>query len=100
MHRKLSDRLHLCQFAKVFADHQRKSGMNCEAMEKLHLDRRLINRRGWISKAELEKALEALPDVSDKIAPLEEEEPVKDEAAEETAPGTAVEPEVVPPRVE
>ena len=79
--------------------------MNRESTEKLRLDRRLINRPGWISKAELEKNLEALPDVSDKIAPLEEaEEPSKAAPAEETLsetvdhPGAA--PETVSPRVE
>ena len=50
--------------------------MNREALKDLRTDRRLINRRGWISKAELEKDLEALPDVSHKIAPPEEEEAV------------------------
>ena len=79
--------------------------MNREAMEKLRLDRRLINRRGWVSKAELEKNLEALPDVSDKIAPRdEEEEPSKAAPAEETVSEAAGEqgaaPEAVPPRVE
>ena len=56
--------------------------MNRESTKKLKVDRRLIDRRGWISKAELEKELAALPDVSDKIAPPEEES-----AAEESAPG-------------
>jgi hypothetical protein len=79
--------------------------MNREATEKLRLDRRLINRPGWISKAELEKNLEALPDVSDKIAPVEEEEePSKAAPAEETvsktAGGQGAAPEAVPPRVE
>jgi hypothetical protein len=78
--------------------------MNREATEKLRLDRRLINRRGWVSKAELEKHLEALPDVSHKIAPPEEEEPSKAAPAGETDSETAGEqgaaPKVVPPRVE
>jgi hypothetical protein len=46
--------------------------MNREATEKLRLDRRLMHRRGWIARTEFEKALEDLPDVSDKIAPSEE----------------------------
>ena len=32
----------------------------------LRLDRRLAQRRGWISPAELEKELTALPDVAEK----------------------------------
>jgi hypothetical protein len=78
--------------------------MNREALEKLRTDRRLINRRGWISKAELEKDLEALPDVSHKIAPPEEEEPPKAAPAEETDSATVgaqgAAPEAVSPRVE
>jgi hypothetical protein len=78
--------------------------MNREAMEKLHLDRRLINRRNWISRAELEKGLEALPDVSHKIAPSEEKEPSEAAPAEERDVGTAAEggtaAEAVSPRVE
>ena len=49
--------------------------MNREALQQLRLDRRLIKRRGWISGAELEKAIEALPDVADKVAPPDEEAP-------------------------
>jgi len=49
--------------------------MNRDALQQLRLDRRLIKRRGWISQAELEKAMEALPDVSDKVAPPDEEAP-------------------------
>jgi hypothetical protein len=47
--------------------------MDQKAMQQFHLDRRLISRRGWIGREELARALEALPDVSDKIAPREEE---------------------------
>jgi hypothetical protein len=78
--------------------------MNREAMENLRLDRRLIDRRTWISRAELEKSLEALPDVSHKIAPSEEDEPPEAAPAEEGVSGTADEPETapesVPPQVE
>lgn len=42
------------------------------ALRKLRLDRRLTDRRGWISVKDLERELEALPDVSAKIAPQEE----------------------------
>ena len=41
----------------------------------LKLDRRLLRRRGWIDPAELERELEALPDVSDKIQPPEADVP-------------------------
>jgi hypothetical protein len=42
------------------------------ALRKLRLDRRLLDRRGWISPQELERELAALPDVSAKVAPSEE----------------------------
>jgi hypothetical protein len=42
-----------------------------DALRKLRLDRRLLERRGWISKAELDRALAELPDVEDKAAPPE-----------------------------
>lgn len=47
--------------------------MDQETMRNLRLDRRLLQRRGWVSPKELEEALEALPDVSGKIAPPAEE---------------------------
>jgi hypothetical protein len=78
--------------------------MNREALDKLRTDRRLINRRGWISKAELEKDLDELPDVSHKVAPPEEEEQPKAAPAEETDSETVgvqeTAPEAVSPRVE
>ncbi len=46
--------------------------MDLESLRKLRLDRRLIRRRGWISENQLQKDLEALPDVSDKVMPPEE----------------------------
>ena len=55
--------------------------MDQKAMQQFRLDRRLIRRRGWIGREELARAVEALPDVSDKIAPREEETP--DAPAEE-----------------
>ncbi len=42
--------------------------MDNESLEKMRLDKRLIGRRGWIAADELQRALDALPDVSDKIA--------------------------------
>ena len=44
--------------------------MDRESMRRLRLDRRLIRRRGWLSKGELERELAALPDASHKIAPV------------------------------
>jgi len=64
--------------------------MNRDATRKLQLDRRLIHRRGWISKSELEKQLADLPDVSDKIAP-------PDETQADDAPASGAD---APPRVE
>ena len=43
--------------------------MNRETMSALRLDRRLLTRKDWVDEGELESALEALPDVSHKIAP-------------------------------
>ena len=48
--------------------------MDPEATKNLRLDRRLQNRRGWISPEELEQELAALPDVSDKIDDSEDDE--------------------------
>ena len=47
--------------------------MDQKAMQQFRFDWRLIRRRGWIGREELARALEALPDVSDKVAPREEE---------------------------
>lgn len=42
-------------------------------MQKLRLDRRLANRRGWIQSSQLQSELDALPDVADKaLQPGEE----------------------------
>lgn len=45
--------------------------MDRRSTARLKLDRRLIRRRGWISKEELERELADLPDVSAKIADQE-----------------------------
>jgi hypothetical protein len=45
--------------------------MDHKTMQQFRLDRRLIRRNGWIGREELERALESLPDVSDKVAPRE-----------------------------
>ena len=61
--------------------------MNRESLDKLRLDRRLIRRRGWMSEAERQRALEALPDVSSKATTLgaesneDESAPASDETS-------------------
>jgi hypothetical protein len=39
-----------------------------DAIRSLKLDRRLRNRRGWVSEDELTRSLADLPDVKDKAA--------------------------------
>jgi hypothetical protein len=39
-----------------------------DAIRSLKLDRRLRNRRGWVSEEELARSLADLPDVKDKAA--------------------------------
>ena len=73
MRGKLSDVIHPCQFAKVFRPlTSRGDDMDRKSTKNLHLDQRLVNRKNWISSADLEKELSALPDVSHKIADPEE----------------------------
>jgi len=61
--------------------------MNRESLDKLRLDRRLINRRGWMSEAERRRSLEALPDVSPKATTLgaESDEDESSPASDETS---------------
>jgi hypothetical protein len=47
-----------------------RAEMNRESLAKLRLDRRLIQRRGWISTAERKHALDELPDTSRKATTL------------------------------
>ncbi len=56
--------------------------MDHRSTQKLRLEKRLIQRRGWIAPKDLEKALSELPDVSHKIAEVEIDD--DDRAAEET----------------
>lgn len=44
--------------------------MNRDSIAKLRLDRRLLERRGWLPAEERQRALEALPDVSAKRTTL------------------------------
>jgi hypothetical protein len=65
--------------------------VNRDALQKMRLDRRLTGRRGWIGRAELEREVEALPDVGAKAVTLGQ---VADEREETAAavpgePGTA-----------
>lgn len=53
--------------------------MDRQSTSRLRLDRRLIGRRRWISKEELEAELASLPDVSHKVAPPEEQSEGTDE---------------------
>ena len=50
------------------------------ALRKLRLDRRLVDRRGWIAPQDLERELAALPDVSSKVAPMEDATPAAGES--------------------
>ena len=61
--------------------------MNRESLEKLRLDRRLLNRRGWMSDAERRRALEALPDIAAKATTLgaESDEGERAPASDETS---------------
>ena len=42
--------------------------MDRKSIDQMKFDRRLVRRKDWITRDELEKRLEALPDVSDKVA--------------------------------
>ena len=43
-----------------------------EALRDLRTDRRMLERRGWLTRQELATILAELPDVADKVAPQEE----------------------------
>jgi hypothetical protein len=61
--------------------------MDRDTLSKLRLDRRLIQRRGWISSDDLEREIEALPDVSGKIGtPAEEAESAESAASDPLSP--------------
>ena len=61
--------------------------MNRQSLEKLRLDRRLMSRRGWMSRSEKERALQDLPDVSHKATTLGAESGDDDAAQNETPSG-------------
>ena len=52
----------------------------------MKFDRRLARRRDWITRDELEKGLEALPDVSHKVATDDDAPSDAPENAPENAP--------------
>lgn len=60
--------------------------MDRRSMQRLKLDKRLTSRRGWIRGEELERELEALPDVSHKLADPEREGPSGDDGDPERQP--------------
>jgi hypothetical protein len=60
--------------------------MNRRSMQQLKLDKRLTGRRGWISAQDLERELEALPDVSHKLAAPEPPPSGGDEGEPEPQP--------------
>ena len=47
--------------------------MEKQPMDGMQLDKRLLERPGWITSEELERELSALPDVADKIDPREDD---------------------------
>lgn len=55
--------------------------MNRDALQKLRLDRRLLERRGWMGEAELERELAALPDIAAKATTLGEAADEREAAA-------------------
>ena len=59
--------------------------MDSRSLEKLRFDRRLIRRNGWLSQKDLARELEALPDVSEKIAPDEDSDGESGASAESPA---------------
>ena len=44
--------------------------MNRDSLDKLRVDRRLIGRRGWISREQLTRELETRPDAQEKATTL------------------------------
>ena len=54
--------------------------MENRSRDRMRVDRRLLERSGWITPEELERELAALPDVADKID-SRESDPSGDEAS-------------------
>lgn len=60
--------------------------MNLQSMQKLRLDRRLIDRNNWISGKELESELDSLPDASHKAVTIGQAEDEAKGFPDESAP--------------
>ena len=60
--------------------------MNLQSMQKLRLDRRLIDRNNWISGKELESELDSLPDASHKAVTVGQAEDESKGPGNEPAP--------------
>lgn len=58
--------------------------MDRESLDRLRFDRRLQNRRGWLAPGELDRHVEALPDVGDKMTTLAGEEEAAAAAAQDS----------------
>ncbi len=56
--------------------------MDRKSTENLRLDRRLTGRKNWITAKELEREIQALPEVSHKIAEVEEESDPEDSSTD------------------
>lgn len=48
--------------------------MDRESLDRLRFDRRLQNRRGWLAPGELDRHVQSLPDVADKLTTLAAQE--------------------------
>jgi hypothetical protein len=59
--------------------------MNNDSIAKLRVDRRLHRRRDWIGEDELQRELDALPDVAHKIRQADEDGATGFEAAPEAS---------------
>ena len=64
--------------------------MNRDSLDKLRVDRRLIGRRGWISRDQLAGELEMLPDAQEKATTLGEATDRNDPAAPQDGGETPV----------
>ena len=63
--------------------------MNRQSMQKLRLDRRLIERSSWISGQELDSELDSLPDASHKAVTIGQAEDEAKGPANEPAPAAS-----------
>ena len=48
--------------------------MDRESLDRLRFDRRLQHRRGWLAPGELDRHVQALPDLTDKLTTLAAQE--------------------------